>query len=90
VSQYELAKRAGVTRQALSLLEMGEREPNWETVQRLSAALGVDCREFVDPGLKLPEREPSRPRGRPPKAAPATPPAGKLEKTTKKRRSKWK
>jgi transcriptional regulator with XRE-family HTH domain len=66
LSQYELARRAGLTPQALSLLELGKREPNWVTVQRLAAALGVDCRAFTDPALELPAPQPVRPRGRPP------------------------
>jgi transcriptional regulator with XRE-family HTH domain len=65
LSQYALAKRSGLTKQALSRLELGEREPTWVTVQLLAAALGVDCREFVDPGLKPPAPEPPRPPGRP-------------------------
>ncbi len=75
LSKYALAQRSGITKQALSLLEQGEREPTWETVQRLALALGVDCRAFVDPGLALPPEQPPARRGRPPKAgpAPATP-----------------
>jgi transcriptional regulator with XRE-family HTH domain len=65
LSQYALAKRSGLSKQALSSLELGEREPSWLTVQRLCAALGVGCHEFVDPGLTLPEDRPARPRGRP-------------------------
>ena len=65
LSQYALAQRSGLTKQALSRLELGENEPTWATVQLIAAALGVDCREFVDPGLKPPAPEPPRPRGRP-------------------------
>jgi transcriptional regulator with XRE-family HTH domain len=65
LSQYELARRSGVSRQALSCLEMGTREPVWATVQRLALALGVDCRAFTDPDLELPAPQPVRPRGRP-------------------------
>ena len=84
LSQYALAKRAGVSKQALSLLELGEREPNWETVQRLALALGVDCRAFVDTALTLPPEGPPAQMGRPRKtpddgAGPSTPihPGGK-------------
>jgi transcriptional regulator with XRE-family HTH domain len=86
LSQYALAKKSGLTKQALSRLELGEREPTWQTVQLLAAALGVDCRAFVDPGLQPPPEEPARPRGRPRKdattgAAPAPKkPAGKPKK----------
>jgi len=67
LSQYALAKLSGLTKQALSRLELGAREPTWNTVQRLALALGVDCRAFVDPTIKLPEQEPARSRGRPKK-----------------------
>jgi transcriptional regulator with XRE-family HTH domain len=46
LSQYEVAKRAGVTRQTLSRLEMGESVPSWPTVQALAKALGVSCEAF--------------------------------------------
>jgi ParB-like chromosome segregation protein Spo0J len=66
-----------LTKQALSRLELGEREPTWHTVRLLAAGLGVDCREFVDPSLQPPETEPARPRGRPKK-----PDAGRSEAET--------
>ncbi len=69
LSQYELAKRTGLSRQAVSQLEMGQSEPSWTTVQFLAAALGADYAAFADPELKLPDAEPPRPRGRPRKAA---------------------
>jgi transcriptional regulator with XRE-family HTH domain len=65
LSQYALAQRSGLTKQALSRLELGEREPTWETVQRLALALGVDCGQFRDPGLVLPEPKPQGKPGRP-------------------------
>jgi transcriptional regulator with XRE-family HTH domain len=69
LSQYELARRSGLTKQAISRLEQGNQGPAWETVQRLALALGVDCRAFADPALQLPaDTEPKR-RGRPPKSA---------------------
>jgi transcriptional regulator with XRE-family HTH domain len=87
ISQYALAKRSGLSKQALSNLELGAREPTWATVQRLARALGVDCRNFEDPSLVLPEQRLSvRPRGRPPKATPATPPAENLEASAMKTR----
>src|SRR5262245_42475891 len=46
ISQYELAKRSGLSRQALSNLELGNREPTWETVRTLARALGVSVAEF--------------------------------------------
>jgi transcriptional regulator with XRE-family HTH domain len=81
LSQYKLSRKAGLSRQALSLLELGEREPGWITVQRLANALGVDCRAFIDANLEMPEPPTPRPRGRPPKDTPSTPPAADLEDT---------
>lgn len=81
LSQYALARRSGVSKQMLSKLELGEREPSWVTVQKLAAALGVDCTEFNDPGLTVPggagaePTEPARPRGRPRKSPEPAPPA---------------
>jgi transcriptional regulator with XRE-family HTH domain len=71
LSQYALAKRAGLSKQALSRLESEAREPNWVTVQRLAAALGQSCEAFADPDIASDVQiEPPRPRGRPPKARP--------------------
>jgi len=57
ISQYRLAKRSGVSKHMVSRLELGTRQPSWETVQRLANALGVDCRSFVDPDLPMPAEE---------------------------------
>jgi transcriptional regulator with XRE-family HTH domain len=62
---YALAKRCGLTKQALYRLEQGDNEPTWQTVQLLAAALGVECTSFLDPNLKPPAEEPAKPRGRP-------------------------
>jgi transcriptional regulator with XRE-family HTH domain len=67
LSQYALARRSGVSKQALSLLELGERAPTWETVQLLALALGVSTEDFRDPGLTLPPEKPPPRMGRPPK-----------------------
>jgi len=65
MSAYELAKRAGLTRQAISFLETGDREPSWATVQRLAKALGLSCEAFEDEGLVLPEYKPGKPGPKP-------------------------
>lgn len=65
LSQYALAKRSGLSKQALSNLEAGNREPTWQTVQLLALALDVSCETFVDPSVKPPATPPSAPRGRP-------------------------
>ena len=74
MSIYALAKKTGLTTQGLSRLEKGGREPTWGTVQLLAAALGVSCEEFTGP-VNLPEQEPARKPGRPPKPAAAKPAA---------------
>lgn len=90
ISQYALAKKAGLSKQALSNLELGNREPSWVTVQRLAQALGADCSEFLDPALSASrEIAPPRPRGRPRKEQPendvqdqAKKPRGRPKKST--------
>lgn len=64
LSAYALAKRSGVSKQTLSKIESGLQGPSWETVQRLAAALGVDCTTFAE-GFKLPPPAPPKKRGRP-------------------------
>jgi transcriptional regulator with XRE-family HTH domain len=67
LSQYALAKRAGVSKQTISHLESGRNEPGWETVQKLALALGVTCEAFTDPKLALPQpkEQPPKKLGRP-------------------------
>lgn len=79
ITQYELARRAGLSKQAMSQLERGERDPAWETVRKLARALEVSIAEFDDtdePGV-LPEPRPVGKAGRPrktPEAAPESTP----------------
>jgi putative transcriptional regulator len=72
LTQAELARRVGLTRQMLSLLEKGDREPSWPTVVALSDALGVSCDEFRGPPPAT--GGPARGRGRPPRQAGPGPP----------------
>lgn len=46
ISQYELARRSGLTNQSISLLEKGDREPTWDTVRKLARGLGVSVAAF--------------------------------------------
>jgi transcriptional regulator with XRE-family HTH domain len=62
MSQAELARRSGVSRQGLGHLEAGTREPSWETVQRLAAALGVGYADLAYPTLDLPAAPAPTPR----------------------------
>ena len=89
LSQYALAKLSGLSKQAMSRLELGNNEPTWETVQLLAVALGVDCREFVDPNVKPATPAESKPRGRPRKSK-ATDVAHGLLPNEKARRQKAK
>jgi DNA-binding XRE family transcriptional regulator len=69
LSKYALAKRIGLSRQAVFLIEKGIHKPTWTTVQLLALALGVDYAALAEPDLKLPNVAPVGPRGRPKKAA---------------------
>ena len=87
LSQYGLAKLSGLSKQALSRLELGDNEPTWETVQLLASALGVDCTAFADPGVKPPAPAEAKPRGRPRKDADApAPEAAPAKKGPRKRK----
>jgi transcriptional regulator with XRE-family HTH domain len=85
LTPYALAKRAQLSKQAVSNLLAGERQPNWDTVQRLAAALGLDCRAFADPDItaEVAAAPPAKPRGRPRSEAgeqtPAKPPTKKAK-----------
>jgi DNA-binding XRE family transcriptional regulator len=69
ISQYELAKRSGVSGQAISRIEKGEREPGWSTVRKLARALGVPVGAFdvaeEEPHAEVqPAATPTRPTGK--------------------------
>jgi DNA-binding XRE family transcriptional regulator len=42
ISQEELAKRAVVSKATVIRLEKGRNKPNWVTIRKLAAALGVE------------------------------------------------
>ncbi|MCE9564419.1 MAG: helix-turn-helix domain-containing protein [Planctomycetes bacterium] len=73
VSQYALAKTSGVTAQAISKIEQGDRDPSWSTVVKLAHALGISVADFDAPA------EDDKPDDDPP-AAPAKKPAPKKPK----------
>lgn len=66
VTQYALAKRSGVTAQAISKIEQGDRDPSWSTVVKLAHALGISVADFdvADEG------EPPPPAKKPPPKKP--------------------
>jgi transcriptional regulator with XRE-family HTH domain len=79
LSKYALARLSGLTGQAISSLESGRNQPNWDTVQRLAAALGATCEAFAE-GVQLPAVEPAKPRGRPRKDIDGPPPTKRKRK----------
>jgi transcriptional regulator with XRE-family HTH domain len=46
-SMYRLAQVSGVSKQTLSVLEQGDTNPGWQTVQQLARALDVATDDFV-------------------------------------------
>jgi transcriptional regulator with XRE-family HTH domain len=46
ITQQQLANTTGLSVDALSRIERGNRFPTWDTVLKLSKALGVDCVAF--------------------------------------------
>ena len=75
LSAYRLSQMTGLTRQAVSLLELGLTEdPSWETIRRLAKALDVSTDAFViDNPLEV-DTPPAKPRGRPRKVVDVPPP----------------
>jgi transcriptional regulator with XRE-family HTH domain len=49
LSQYELAERSGITRQALRNIEDGTSGPSLETARKLCEVLGVSLSVFDAP-----------------------------------------
>lgn len=80
LTMYALAKRAGLSHQAMSQLEAAKREPSWETIRRLRNALSCSYDDLDDGSVMMPEPTPPKPRGRPAKP--------KLEAKPKKARGK--
>lgn len=81
LSQAELAAKAGLHRFGIAKLERGEREPAWNTVQKIAHALGLTCTAFEGTVPEGNGDPPAGPKGRPkkpaPEEAPADPPAKK-------------
>src|SRR4051812_27162878 len=80
LSKYRLAQLVGISHQALSMMESGQRGPSWDTVQKLALILDVDCAVFIDPGLQLPEVQPPKKAGRPRKESGERPEEGPKRK----------
>jgi transcriptional regulator with XRE-family HTH domain len=52
LSQPELAKRSGISVGTIRNMEQGLRQPSWETVQKLAAAMQIPFDSFADDRLK--------------------------------------
>lgn len=52
LSQTELAKKIGIKQPAVARLEAGEKNPTWETLDRLSEALGIEFLVGIAPRKK--------------------------------------
>lgn len=67
LTQAKLAELAGMSEAGIKQLESGRREPSFETVLTIAAALGVNLADF-DPSNEAPEPPPpKKPRPRKPK-----------------------
>src|SRR5438067_13464598 len=62
LTQGALAERAGLKVGGIRDLEQGINGPRWETVVALAAALGVDCRAFLEEPGAAPQPRRGRPR----------------------------
>ena len=53
VTQAELAKRAGISRNSMGNIERGEQEPRHEVLERLGAALNIEPGKLYDSKLVI-------------------------------------
>ena len=58
-SLESLAPKAGLALNTLSLIELGQANPTWETVKGIAAALGVSITDIAKLSLKF-ENEPEK------------------------------
>jgi transcriptional regulator with XRE-family HTH domain len=79
LSQTELAARSGTAIDSLRNWEQDRALPKIDAATRLARALGVSLDRLAVREEKGTTDTPAKPRGRPPRATPATPPAEELE-----------
>lgn len=48
LTQLELSKAAGISRSSISMYELGEREPDYESLNKIADCLGVSVSELID------------------------------------------
>lgn len=63
-SQERLAEEAGLSKDAVSRIERGDRNPRLATLEQIGAAVGLSPSKLVDFGEPLPPSEPRHPRAR--------------------------
>ena len=49
LTQVELAKRAGVDRNYIGMVERGERNPSYLSLQKIAVGLGIQVAELIKP-----------------------------------------
>jgi transcriptional regulator with XRE-family HTH domain len=89
MSQVQLASTSGVPVGTIRDYEQVKRDPLLPTAIKLAKALGVSVEVFAECVSKEESEDKERapkPRGRPPKAVPSTPPVGGPRATPKRRR----
>jgi transcriptional regulator with XRE-family HTH domain len=67
MSQAEIGRRTGLSKQTISDLLLDKWPPSWETVQKLARALGVTCEAFADdpePAVRQPPATKKKAAGR--------------------------
>jgi transcriptional regulator with XRE-family HTH domain len=83
LTQQQLADASGLPVGSLRNYEQGQREPYWQVVFRLAAALGVGCEAFADcEGAEVPAAGT--------RARPQAPPSPTSPTPTRRGRSKGK
>ncbi|HKI30722.1 MAG TPA: helix-turn-helix domain-containing protein, partial [Gemmataceae bacterium] len=74
LTQQQLADASGLPVGSLRNYEQGQREPYWQVVFRLAAALGVRCEAFADcAGAELPAKGTKTRTHAPARRTPMTP-----------------
>jgi DNA-binding XRE family transcriptional regulator len=63
LTQKQLAEKSGLSQNAISHWENGEREPGWSAVVQLAEALGVDCRAFLE-SIEPEQKKPKTKKGK--------------------------
>lgn len=48
-TQYELAERSDVDRNYIGMLERGERNPSYLSLQKIARGLGISVHQLIEP-----------------------------------------